>query len=458
MRWRQPFGPRRLVWGAIVLGALILLELGLFGWLIFRSLSQKEIDRVLLETRQEAEGVAGRLADRASQGSQDLYTAMALEQETQTFIDSVLTQREIVQDVEVYDREGTLVFKGRAEGTFPLDSKRRVAPGILEVPKQMERRTTSREATYDIEVPIGDVGMLRIGVSRGELEGRARVLRRELMSQAALVGVATLVLLLATTSLLWWSWRRSHHLEEQKAEAESMAVIGTLASGLAHEIRNPLNSLNLNMQLLDEELPPGSAQRRMLGITRDEIHRLERLVTDFLLYAKPRRLERAPTRARELFDSLAEVLGPELERRGARLDIVDRATDVSFEADRAQLQQLLINLVQNALVASREGDAKPIIELRAELRGDRVVLQVRDRGVGMDEVERARVFEAFYSTRRGGTGLGLAVVERIARAHGGAVEIDSSPGVGTAVRVVLPLRAAPGPPEIRPAAGSEAVR
>jgi len=441
MRWRQPSGSRRFVWGAAVLGAFILLELGLFGWLIFRSLSQKEIERVLLETRQEAEGVAGRLADRASQGGQDLYTAMALEQETQTFIDSVLTQRDVVQEVEVYDREGTLVFKGRTEGTFPLVPGRLSAPGIREVPEQLERTTSSREATYDIEVPIGEVGMLRIGVSRGELESRAGVLRRELMNQAALVGVATLLVLLLTTTLLWWSWRRSRRLEEAHAEAESMAVIGTLASGLAHEIRNPLNALNLNMQLLDEELPSGSAQRRMLGITRDEIHRLERLVTDFLLYAKPRRLERSATKARELFSALAEVLGPELERRGARLDVVDRAGEAALEVDREQLQQLLINLVQNALVASREDDPRPVIELRAETRGDRVVLQVRDHGVGMDGPERERIFEAFYSTRRGGTGLGLAVVERIARAHGGAVEIDSAPGVGTAVRVVLPRAA-----------------
>ena len=438
MQWRQPFGPRRLVWGAIVLGAFIVLELGLFSWLIFRSLSQKEIERVLLETRQEAEGMAGRLADRASRGGQDLYTAMALEQETQTFIDSVLTQRDVVQEVEVYDREGTLVFKGRTEGTFPLAPGRMAAGGVREVPEALERTTTSREATYDVEVPIGDVGMLRIGVSRGELESRAGVLRKELMSQAALVGVATLLLLLVTTGLLWWSWRRSQRLEQQKAEAESMAAIGALASGLAHEIRNPLNALNLNMQLLDEELPSGSAQRRMLGITRDEIHRLERLVTDFLLYAKPRRLERSSTRPRELFEALAEVLSPELERRGARLDVVDRAGDAALEVDREQLQQLLINLVQNALVASREDDAQPVIELRAEVRGDRVVLQVKDRGIGMDGPERERIFEAFFSTRRGGTGLGLAVVERIARAHDGAIEIDSAPGVGTAVRVVLP--------------------
>jgi signal transduction histidine kinase len=433
-------GPWRLVWGAALLGAFILLELGLFGWLIFRSLSQKEIDRVLLETRVEAEGVAGKLAERAAERGQDLYTAVASEQETKTFIDSTLSERNVVQEIEVYDREGTLVYKGRTEGTFPLEPRVRGLGGMREVPEEVQRTTTNRQATYDVEVPIGDVGMLRIGISRGELESRAGTLRRELITQAAWVGIVTMVLLLLTTSLLWWSWRRTHRLAEQKAEAENLAVIGTLASGLAHEIRNPLNALNLNMQLLDEELPSGSAQRRMLGITRDEIHRLERLVTDFLLYAKPRRLELRVTKVSEIFEALQAVLGPELERRGARLDVVDRSNRATLAVDREQIQQLLINLVQNALIASRDDDSHPVIELLAEVRGDRIVLQVKDHGVGMDPRERKRVFEAFYSTRRGGTGLGLAVVERISRTHDGVIEVDSAPGVGTTVRVSLPRR------------------
>jgi signal transduction histidine kinase len=113
------------------------------------------------------------------------------------------------------------------------------------------------------------------------------------------------------------------------------------------------------------------------------------------------------------------------------------------------MQQLLINLVQNALIASREGEANPVIELRAEIRGDLALLQVKDHGVGMSPPERERIFEAFYSTRRGGTGLGLAVVERIARAHRGSVEIDSAPGVGTVVRVTFPRRGRRGISETR---------
>jgi len=438
MKIDTTFGPRRLVWGAVLLGAFILVDLGLFGWLIFRSLSEKEIARVLLETRQEAESVAGRLADRAAQGDQDLYTAIARESETQTYIDSVLTQRDLVQEVEVFDSEGQLVFKGRTEGTFPLQPTNPSGVAIAEVPEVIERQTSERVDTFDVEVPIGDVGMLRIGVSRGELEGRIEVLRRDLLGTAALVGLVTLALLVATASLLWWFWQRSRRLEVQAAEAEQMAVIGTLASGLAHEIRNPLNALNLNMQLLDEELPSGSAQRRMLGITREEIHRLERLVTDFLRYARPRSLSRSGVAAGELFAACGEVLASELDRRGARLEVVDRTGSECLDVDREQIQQLLINLVQNAVAASRDDERAPVVELHALVEGSSIVLRVRDHGQGMEPEEVERAFEAFFSTRRGGTGLGLAVVQRIAAAHEGDIGIDSAPGVGTTVTVRLP--------------------
>ncbi len=449
------FGPRRLLWGAIALGVFILFDLGLFGWLIFRSLSQREIDRVLLETRLEAQGVADRLADRAAEQGADLYTAVALESETQTYIDSVLTQREVVQDVEVFDRDGTLVFRGRAEGTFPLAPTPSI-DGVREVPPVVEQTSTQREATFDVQVPIGEIGMLRIGISRGELESRAAVLRRDLVQQATIVAIVTLLVLIGGTALSWWLWRRSRRFEAQAAEAEGMATIGTLASGLAHEIRNPLNSLNLNMQLLDEELPAESRHRRLLSLTRSEIGRLERLVTDFLLYARPRRLERKPTTATDLFEACVDVLAPELDARGARLELADRSGGATIDADRAQLQQLLINLVQNALAAAPGEEPSPRIELAATRDDRRLLLEVRDRGVGMSAEERAQAFDAFFSTRRGGTGLGLAVVRRIARDHGGDAELESAPEVGTTVRVTLPLAATGerSAPPVREVAGS----
>src|SRR4029079_971496 len=284
---------RRLFVLATVFGLFVLFDIALFGWLIERSLSQRELEKILLETRSEAQDLADRIAGRAQEEGKDLYTAIALERETQTYIDSVLRQRDIVQTVEIRDRNGLLVFRSRSEASLPLPgSTPTVSRGL---PPHTDKKTSETLSNYDVAVPIADLGVLHIGISRSELEHRIEVLRADLTRQASFVGGVTVALLLSAYLFIWWLWRRGQRLEAQAAEAERMAYVGSLASGLAHEIRNPLNSLNLNMQLLEEEerdlQSPGSSRRGLLAITRGEIQRLERLVSDFLSYARPRPLE-----------------------------------------------------------------------------------------------------------------------------------------------------------------------
>ncbi len=223
-----------------------------------------------------------------------------------------------------------------------------------------------------------------------------------------------------------------------------MAYIGTLASGLAHEIRNPLNSLNLNMQMLEEEIEEiqgqGSAPtgKRLLSITRSELSRLERLVTDFLAYAKPRPLEIEEVPAVRLLERVPEVLAGEIQKRGARVEVDDRSGGARVRVDRGQMNQLLLNLAQNALAAAEEAGRPPVLELASYREGAVVLLELTDNGAGIPPEEQQRIFEIFYSTKKGGTGLGLAIVERIARAHGGRVLVRSEVGTGTTVTVELP--------------------
>ena len=445
---------RRLLLALAVFGAVVILDLVLFGWLIFRSLSQREIERVLLETREEAEDIAARIAARAERQGSDLYTVMAVERETRTYIDTVLRQRGVVSTVEVYDDEDALVYQARAElvepvGTgelLPLD--RRELPGELGAVRTEEDVRTSE---YEVEKPIGDFGVLRIGISEQDLQQRIGELRRDLLGRTATVGAVTLVLLVAAFLLISALLRRGQRLEEQAAEAERLAYVGTLASGLAHEIRNPLNSLNLNMQMLEEELGHDGLGRtpsggRLLDITRGELARLERLVTDFLSYARPRALEVAEIPAVGLLEEVRELLQREAGDRRVALEVEDRTGDAALRVDPAQIRQLLLNLAQNALAAVEE-TADPRVLLAAERRGASLELLVEDNGRGIAPEDLARIFDIFYSTRKGGTGLGLAIVERIARNHGGEVTVESEPGRGTRVRVVLPAGAPPLVPE-----------
>jgi signal transduction histidine kinase len=442
-----PFA-RRLLIGSVLLGLFVVADVALFGWLLLRSLSQREISRVLLETREEAETLALRLEGRALEQGEDLYLAVATERETQTYIDSVLRQRDMVRTVEIRDREGKLVYQMQDREILPLDDRRRPQVGT-EMAPHLEQRIIERQESfdvYDLTVPIGTMGQIHIGISHQELGRRVEALRQDLLRQAGVVGVVTLALLLTAYLVIWWLVRRGRALEAQAAEAERMAYVGMLAAGLAHEIRNPLNSLNLNMQMLEEDLaeavaPSTGSTRRLLSITRSEIGRLERLVTDFLAYARPRPLELRAVPAVELLAHLREVLGGQISARRATVELADESEGARVAADPQQVNQLLLNLAQNALHATEESGRPPRLALRARRDGGRVALEVEDNGIGIGEEDRERIFEVFYSTRKGGTGLGLAIVRRIAQNHGGEVEVESAPGVGTTVRLWLPIAA-----------------
>ena len=448
---------RHLLIASAVFGLFVLLQIALFGWLIFRSLSQREIERVLLETREEAETLAQRIADRADRQGKDLYTAVAVERETQTYIDSILRQRDIVRQVEILDKNGVLVFRSSNQANVEILSPDGpvVSPGTSELPgpagPNEEKRSAEWTATYevpDVRVPIGDLGLLQIGISAPELAKRIELLRQELIQQAAVIGAISVVLLIAAYVGVWLTMRRAQRLEVQAAEAERMAYIGTLASGLAHEIRNPLNSLNLNMQMLEEEIvESGSAPtgKRLLSITRSELSRLERLVTDFLAYAKPRPVELEEVPAVLLLERIPEVLAGEIQKRRARVAVHDRTQGARVRVDPAQMNQLLLNLVQNALLAAEEADRTPMVELSAHRQGSWIQLRVADNGAGIPPEDLPKIFDLFYSTRKGGTGLGLAIVDRIAHAHGGRVSVGSTPGTGTVMTVELPEVTTPEP-------------
>jgi signal transduction histidine kinase len=453
--------PRRLFIASLVFGLFVLFDIALFGWLIFRSLSQREIERVLLETRAEAETLAKQLARRTEEQGRDLYTAMAVERETQSYIDSNLREREIVRDVKILDKDGMLVFEMHSKLTPPIVSDGVGGPqtppagspelqlGEIDVPVEIkEKDFATVYQVPDIQVPIGQFGTLQIGISPVELSQRIEVLRQDLVRQAAWIGVFSIVLLLTAYGAVWLLVQRSRRLELQALEAERMAYIGTLASGLAHEIRNPLNSLNLNMQMLEEEIQEGGSAptgKRLLAITRSEISRLERLVSDFLAYAKPRPLEMEEMPAVRPLERVRDLLAGEIQKRGARVEVEDRSGGARVRVDREQLGQLLLNLARNAMDAAEEAGRRPVLELSVSRQGPSVALEVRDNGVGIPPEERERVFELFYSTRKGGTGLGLAIVDRIARAHGGRVKLESAVGEGTVVTVELPIVATPEP-------------
>jgi len=225
--------------------------------------------------------------------------------------------------------------------------------------------------------------------------------------------------------------------EAQLVRSEKLASLGQLAAGIAHEIRNPLTSINILIHSLTESLPPETAHREDLKVIEEEIQRINEIVEQFLRFAKPAPPLFKETEIAPVFDETLQLLRPRLERD--RIS-VHREFDAlpPITLDRDQIKQVVLNLLINAIQAMPEGGR---LDLSARVSGDSLwmKLSIRDSGMGIPPEDLGKLFDPFFSTKEGGIGLGLSIAHRIIDQHHGKVEVESHPGVGTTFHLWLPL-------------------
>ena len=222
---------------------------------------------------------------------------------------------------------------------------------------------------------------------------------------------------------------------EELVRSERMATLGLLATSLAHEIRNPLSSMRMSVEVALEE--PDEAERRVASaLILEEIARLEHLVDDLLAFVRPGPPIREPVDVAEVARGTVQLLDRQMAHRKVDVSLDVGAELPAIAGDRRRLRQLLVNLMLNAAQAMPNGGR---LGVHVEAGDGETVLAVTDEGGGIPESERERIFEPFVSLREGGTGLGLAVSRGIVDGHGGRIEVESGPG-GTAFRVRLPAR------------------
>ena len=227
---------------------------------------------------------------------------------------------------------------------------------------------------------------------------------------------------------------------QPSAEAEHLAYVSRLTGGLMHELKNPLSTLNLNLQLLAEDLqsPTTDVERRTarkVGVLREETKRLEDILNRFMAFAGRTEPKKRPVDAAQLVGDLLAFYEPQAQQHRITLRSSLGEPVPLVEADADLLKQALLNLILNAQAAMPEG-GELMISVRPD--GDQVALTVTDTGVGIPADQLDKVFDAYYSTRRGGSGLGLPIVRRIVTAHGGTIHLASEPGRGTQVVIRLP--------------------
>lgn len=224
-----------------------------------------------------------------------------------------------------------------------------------------------------------------------------------------------------------------HHAER----AQRLAVLGRLATGLAHEIRNPLSSISGSVEMVRDSRALSSEDRQLLGIVISEVERLNQLVTTMLQAGKPREIHPEKVDLRLLAREVVSVARAEATTSNAlNIEAEDPGRPVLVRVDPSQMRQLIWNLVKNALQASPYGGSVEV-STGYNLVG-RAFLEVTDQGSGIGAESRERLFDVFYSGRSYGVGLGLAVVKQIVEQHGALIEVIDRTGGGTCFRVVLP--------------------
>jgi signal transduction histidine kinase len=228
---------------------------------------------------------------------------------------------------------------------------------------------------------------------------------------------------------------------KQKARTDQFPTLSSLAAGLAHELRTPLSTISLNLQLLQEELQiclngKTAAPLSRISVLQKEIQRLEEILSDFLRFAKDGNLERTEQDINQVVGEVVDFVAPEAKRNNIEI-VRDYALNLPVvKVDTNLFKQAVLNLVINALQAMPQGGR---LLVSTSLNGSDVLAKFSDSGEGIPPAELSRIFQPYYSTKKKGTGLGLPTVKRIVEEHGGSISVESKLGEGSSFTIKLPV-------------------
>ncbi len=230
---------------------------------------------------------------------------------------------------------------------------------------------------------------------------------------------------------------RQRLVEERLKRQEKLSAMGELAAGVAHEIRNPLNAIGMIAQRFAREFEPKNDvddYRRLTQVIISEIRRVNQIIQQFLQFARPPELNRQPASIDTLLQESLDVMREPARTKGVRLESKLLA-GATILIDKNQVKQAVLNLLQNALEATPSGGK---IWVASEKMADRVKIIVGDTGMGIPEDKLSKIFNLYFTTKQGGTGLGLSMVHQIISAHEGHIEVQSEEGKGTVFEIFLP--------------------
>ena len=234
---------------------------------------------------------------------------------------------------------------------------------------------------------------------------------------------------------------KTRELEAQLQEAEKSAVVGRLGSAIAHEIRNPLNYINLTLDHLRAKFAPEDDSKKvdfekLTSQIKSEVGRINRQISDFLSYSRPTKVNLQPTDVRKVIEDSLKIVEPQADEQNIKISLVERENVPPITGDAEFLRSVFNNLFINAAQAMEASGGKLHVTISPD--ADFVKIEIADTGTGISEENKAKIFEPYFSTKETGTGLGLAIVKKVVDIHSGTIDVESKDAEGTKFTVRLP--------------------
>jgi signal transduction histidine kinase len=287
------------------------------------------------------------------------------------------------------------------------------------------------EIAAPIRLGNGVAGMARLSLTIDSVD---KILKKE----SGRIFVSTAFLVVIAILSMWFLYRnqkrhlnKMQEMERQLHQAERLSAMGRLAAGVAHEIRNPLNAISMASQRLERDNID-----RLTAVIRGEIRRLNRIIEDFISFAKTRKMEFSHHDIMDLLQELVLLTEEELESEGVMIKILRNDSPLMISMDFDKLKQAIFNILRNAMESISNGGS---IELSAEPKGKNwISIKISDTGSGLTPEEIEKIFNPDYTTKDKGLGLGLTLAHEIIKGHGGDIQVRSQPGQGTTFEILLP--------------------